>query len=358
MFPVWGFYMEIDKNSACHLSFASTRSKERIIRNPTMTLFLIMALMFAHAVNAQDATQSLTVITNQQVNFRAGSSRDWSVYAIIAANTPLIAVARTSDSNWLQIRYQAQTGWVASWLVIWEGGGDALAALPVLDIPPPPAPYEPPFVTTQDYSALRAGPGIHFERIAVVPPEITLTPIGRTANYGWYQVEYEGQRGWIIYWLLVWTGDIETLPIDGIDPVPFIRIFGLPAVATIPVDRYTRFRGRVIREITAGLEALASVENAWRELETIGSTVCISIETVGFRALPEALLQGEVVYFPLVEALQTAFSETNAAIAQFDALCSRPDAVVTQRNIILALERVQIARRYYILATALVNGFE
>lgn len=79
------------------------------------------------------------------------------------------------------------------------------------------------YVTTQDYSSLRTGPGENFERLAIVPPAITLPAIGRTVRSNWLQVVYEGQNGWIWSSLLVWSGDVLTLPVDGVDPEPFIR---------------------------------------------------------------------------------------------------------------------------------------
>lgn len=78
-------------------------------------------------------------------------------------------------------------------------------------------------VTTQDFSSLRSGPGRNFTRLTVVPPVITLPADGRSPDTRWIQVMYEGQRGWIASELLVWTGDVISLPVDGIDPEPFIR---------------------------------------------------------------------------------------------------------------------------------------
>jgi hypothetical protein len=79
------------------------------------------------------------------------------------------------------------------------------------------------YVTTQDYVSLRQGPGLYFERIAVVPPSETLPAFGRTVTNNWLQVEYNGQRGWIAAYLLVWSGDWFNLPVDGVEPVPFAR---------------------------------------------------------------------------------------------------------------------------------------
>jgi hypothetical protein len=81
----------------------------------------------------------------------------------------------------------------------------------------------PVYVTTQDFSSLRAGPGRAFERLKVVPPVTTLPAYGRTSDTQWIQVEYEGTLGWIASILLVWSGNVVELPVDGINPQPFIR---------------------------------------------------------------------------------------------------------------------------------------
>ena len=79
------------------------------------------------------------------------------------------------------------------------------------------------WVTTQDFVALRRGPSRAFEQVATVPAALTLPAYGRTFDTSWIQVEYEGQRGWISAQYLVWSGDVINLPVDGINPEPFIR---------------------------------------------------------------------------------------------------------------------------------------
>lgn len=96
------------------------------------------------------------------------------------------------------------------------------------------------YVTTQDRSSFRRGPGTSFERMSVLPPAVTMPAIGRTADGRWLQVEYEGQRGWIHSSLLVWSGDMIALPIDGIDPEPFVRRVGILATTTRETPIYLR----------------------------------------------------------------------------------------------------------------------
>lgn len=79
------------------------------------------------------------------------------------------------------------------------------------------------WVTTQDYLALRAGPGRSFDQLVTVPAAITIPAYGRTSDVRWLQVEYDGVRGWLAARYLVWTGDVINLRVDGVDPAPFIR---------------------------------------------------------------------------------------------------------------------------------------
>jgi len=81
------------------------------------------------------------------------------------------------------------------------------------------------YVTTQDFVALREGPGRDFPRIAVIDPTVTLMAIGRSPDGQWFQVDNGRQRGWIFYTLLVWSGDIAQLPVDGVNPAPFVRAY-------------------------------------------------------------------------------------------------------------------------------------
>ncbi|MEO8606758.1 MAG: SH3 domain-containing protein [Chloroflexota bacterium] len=94
------------------------------------------------------------------------------------------------------------------------------------------------YVTTQDFVSLRSGPGQDFDRITIVPPVVTLQAVGRTADTRWMQVEYGNQLGWIASFLLVWSGNVTTLPVDGINPAPFVRRAGAIGVTTRETPLY------------------------------------------------------------------------------------------------------------------------
>lgn len=123
---------------------------------------------------------------------------------------------------------------------------------PTATFPPYPANDTGIYVTTQDFLNLRKGPSEYFEVLDVLPPETTLMAIGRTADTRWVQVvEPSGRRGWLFVRYLVYSGDVVTLPVDGINPEPFIRQAGAVVITTRETPIYDR-RGVQIGTFPAG----------------------------------------------------------------------------------------------------------
>lgn len=114
-------------------------------------------------------------------------------------------------------------------------------------------------VTTQKNASLRAGPGRNWDRLATLPFGTTYRATGRTLDGEWIQIAYEGPLekdargaftvdgatyGWVVYWLLTWTGNILDLPIDGRQLVPIARESG--AMLTLGPGNLPIYTGDVI----------------------------------------------------------------------------------------------------------------
>lgn len=151
-------------------------------------------------------------------------------------------------------------------LIISVGSAYAQDDAPATDAPPAVNPAGSPilagsvpsdtWVTTQDYVALRRGPGKAFAQAMTVPAALTIPAYGRTSDTSWIQVEYQGQRGWIAARYLVWTGDVIDLPVDGVNPEPFLRRAATVGVFTRDALAYVNWadpndRGVVIPTGTA-----------------------------------------------------------------------------------------------------------
>jgi hypothetical protein len=134
------------------------------------------------------------------------------------------------------------------------------------------------YVTTQDNASLRAGPGTNWERLAVVPYGTTLRATGRTLAVNWIQVAYEGQRqseaypeatidgvtyGWIASELLIWTGSVLELTVDGVHTVDFARAAGSIYLITPDQPVYSGLVGP-IEPVPYPLEGAAYVEATGR----------------------------------------------------------------------------------------------
>lgn len=308
-----------------------------------------------------------------------------------------------------------------------------LAPLNAQDSPPPtPDPASEArslnvWVTTQDFSTLREGPGLAFPRLTVVPAAVTLPAIGRSPDGRWLQVEYEGRRGWIATWLLVWSGNVSNLPIDGVNPVPFARMIGVVAITTretpiyvnavapenqvgvIPAGvevevtarlgaaRFMQFQityngqvywvgswnlrirdpdwqslldtsylypfGRLIgllnREINSALNTFFAIENLWITLNNGQPISCNTIpRQVSLQQIADGDVLREPVFAPVVDAVETAFTNVNNAITLLEDACGRPPEsfFITQDEINTALEDLDTARRNFNLAQSLLRS--
>jgi peptidoglycan/xylan/chitin deacetylase (PgdA/CDA1 family) len=94
--------------------------------------------------------------------------------------------------------------------------GDVVGTMPVV-IGVPPADH--PGVAglrletevLADYTNLRAEPTLSSAILSVIPPNTTITAIGRNDG-GWIQVEYDGMTGWVVRNLVKVFGPIPSLP--------------------------------------------------------------------------------------------------------------------------------------------------
>jgi hypothetical protein len=273
------------------------------------------------------------------------------------------------------------------------------------------------YVTTQDRSSLRIGPGLDFERLAIVPPAQTLRAVGRSAQTDWIQVDYDGQMGWISTDLLVWTGKIADLPVDGVNPVPFVRVqvvtwqvvgplyddpFTPEVVLIIPQD------APIIVEVTARLgqnyqtlswiqiklddgrlfwvrgilgrtrypvidmaylipymrllgqfsrsnaaRSLDQIEQIWNQIAIGEPTSCSFIPRYAVRNVSDTDLLQEPAFLSAAQSFDNAIVSINAAIARFEDVCRR-GGNLSAADIVAAQADVRNARRNLTIGLAIV----
>lgn len=230
-----------------------------------------------------------------------------------------------------------------------------LAALVVLIVMPAAAQNTPPggevYITTQDIMNLRAGPGQNWDVLAVVPHTTTLKAVGRTITGEWIQVQYEGQvkadarseftrdgvtYGWLWYGLLVWSGDMLTLPIDGVSSVTTAREAG-PVIYLYPTAPIYRgyinestqttspFPYGVLVEVTGRVGQYSS-RGFWIQFKMQGQYYWVSSWTVG---VPEGYSQvpDNSTRYAYGRLLQTVRLELNTASSVYGDVANRWNAL-------------------------------
>lgn len=223
-----------------------------------LLLFVLLLPTIAQENKAAISLNTGVFVTTQDfASVRAAPARDAQRLSVIDPAVTLPAIRRTPDTDWIEVRTpDGQVGWIAALLLVWSGD---MPGLTVFDPAPDVVPVADPnlqaainteldkdvFVTTQDFMNLRAGPGLGFDVLTVVPAAETLPVIGRSVNNQWLQVLYRGQRGWLFENYLVWTGEVVELPADGIAPEPFVRLGILGEVSSfegiIAYEEYNTF---------------------------------------------------------------------------------------------------------------------
>jgi uncharacterized protein YraI len=79
-------------------------------------------------------------------------------------------------------------------------------------------------ITTTSAVNLRSGTDIEFDSVGVVPFNTTLPALGRNEDTTWVQVNYNGTIGWIALYLVNWSGDLDSLPVGGVDATTSVPV--------------------------------------------------------------------------------------------------------------------------------------
>jgi uncharacterized protein YraI len=200
------------------------------MRRPAFWLIcLVFALLSSTVGLAQELPRTgVTVVVNRDgVNVRLLPALGAEVLGNVNARTTFEAIARSPDSEWVRVLFNGEEGWVGT-VVLTVLSGD-IHALPVAD--PRTIPYggwdSPRAGTTSASSGiqgvlesngvrLRFGPSRAYPILANIPRRTTFPVLGRTFNNTWVQVNYEGLLGWVSAPEVTFSGDINSLPVDGV----------------------------------------------------------------------------------------------------------------------------------------------
>ncbi len=187
-----------------------------------LALVLIVLLLFPGLVIAQiKAPDSHAIVNTSYLNVRSGDGVQFAVLAILSGGTRLEIEGRNQDSTWLLVNDGDVSGWArARYLAI---RGNSVQSYPIVNraLLASLAPNE--VVVNTSYLNMRAGAGVEYPILAILPGGMKLELIGRSSDWGWVFVEMEDRsRDWLKQSFVLLRGPTINQTIELLDDGRFL----------------------------------------------------------------------------------------------------------------------------------------
>jgi N-acetylmuramoyl-L-alanine amidase len=181
-------------------------------------LFILLALLVTGNIFAQDEVIAQAYAT---VNVRSGPGTQYDIIGQLTSGNEVQITGRSDEeSNWLRIDFEGRDGWVAYFTVSVLGNTEQLPVVAprnVQAIAPMPATATPANIqaTSELYATayrivnVRSGPGTEYVPIGTLQPGNSADVTGRSSDSEWLRINYNGQEGWIAFFVVSLTGLLE-----------------------------------------------------------------------------------------------------------------------------------------------------
>ncbi len=194
-----------------------------------MTIILV-------ATSAQMQSGEVIAQAYRTVNVRSGPSTEYDIIGQLnSGNEARITGRSDEESNWLRIEFGVQEGWVAYFTVTVVGDASTLpvvepladrSSAPGLIFPTPTVEHSSgdTFVSAFRRVNVRSGPGMEYQRIGTLDPGSSADIMGRTDDNEWLQIDFDGQQGWIAYFVVSVTGSLDDVTVAEVPSTAATRI--------------------------------------------------------------------------------------------------------------------------------------
>ncbi len=230
-------------------------------------VLVIWLVLIPTVIFAQDGT-TVSAQAYRTVNVRQGPGTQYPIIDQLQSGDVVPVTGRSdTENNWLRIDISGVEGWVAYFTVTLTGNLDALEIVTVerrSDGPiqgvgggggavtqsafiNPNSYAGAPFVTAFRRVNVRLGPGTEFTRIGFMNPRNVADLTGRTEDNEWLQINFEGQNGWVAYFVVSISGNLNQVPVVFVPrtistPAPTLTPTRAPLVITIETLFNTNLR--------------------------------------------------------------------------------------------------------------------
>ncbi len=186
---------------------------------------LAISLLLSVTIATAQTTTVLSAQVYRTVNVRSGPGTQYAIIGRLSGGMEVSVTGRSdSESNWLAIDFDGQAGWVAFFTVTLNGDPQQL---PIIEPQTPPPLLLIPaqsgirateavtnvYITVFRRVNVRSGPGADAERLGTLFPGRTADIRGRTADNQWLLIDYNGESGWVAYFVVTITGELDTIPV-------------------------------------------------------------------------------------------------------------------------------------------------
>lgn len=318
----------------------------------TRGFITVLLLLWSITVMGQESTtETVTVVypdtgvyvtTQDLASLRKGPSQNFERITVVPDSVTIPAIGRTPNSDWVQVVYDGEAGWIFAPLLVWSGEFINLQ----IDGHDP----EPYIRRTELQANIKSGAVLYDdftlsygEEVGFVDEGGEVVELTGRLGLGTYmpiQIVYRGELYWIGSWDLrnVRGGQITKL-LD----MTYRYAYG-------------RITGGLSDELSQGISRLNTIENLWLDLQAGQTVQCNRIPRfLSARRTPDSDINQEPQFKVMVQALDSGVASTNTAISLLDDACNRTEPFITPDDINTALAAVDTARRNFNLANSLFN---
>ena len=167
------------------------------------------------------------VIVIGEMNIRIGAGTEYDIIGSATAGQEFAVTGKNQEEDWWQIDFEGQTGWIYAPFVVASGTENVpvVAAAPTQteDSISPTATTEPeaaaPLATVNGLINVRSGPGTVYSVLGEAPTGQQFAILGKSQDEEWWQIDFEGQTGWI-YAPDVTATNAENVQVATVIPAP------------------------------------------------------------------------------------------------------------------------------------------
>ena len=314
-------------------------------------IFIFLLLCSMTVIGQDSTTESTTVVypdtgvyvtTQDLVSLRKGPSQNFERITVVPDSVTIPAIGRTPNSDWVQVVYEGDAGWIAAHLLVWSG---EFINLQIDGYDP-----EPYIRRTELQANIKAGAILYDDFTLSFGDEVGIVEDGGgvieltgrlgLGTYMPIQIVYNGELYWVGSWDLI---NVRGGQITKLLDMTYRYAYG-------------RITGGLSDELSQGVGRLNTIESLWLDLQAGRTVQCNRVpHFLSARRTPDSDINQEPQFRVMVQALDTAIASTNTAISLLDDACNRAEPFIIPDDITTALEAVDTARRNYNLASSLFN---